>query len=211
MIKAIIFDLDGVIIESAGIKTMAFRKLFEREYPDKVGAIVDYHINNMGVSRYVKFDYIYKNILGLPLMKDSLEELGRRFSAITLEEILKAPFVPGAYEFIETQYDRYLLFIASGTPEEELHYIAEIKGITMYFREIHGSPRTKTEIVSGILLRTGFNPREVVFVGDAKTDLRAAEDTGLHFVARVSNEFMGPAGSRRIEDLRGLELIIKAL
>ena len=99
MIKAIIFDFDGVILESAEIKTRAFRKLFEPNYPDKVEAIVDYHCNNMGISRYLKFGYIFENILHLSLSKELEEELGQRFSEIVFEEILNAPFVPGAVSF----------------------------------------------------------------------------------------------------------------
>ncbi|GAF78578.1 unnamed protein product, partial [marine sediment metagenome] len=34
MIKAIIFDFDGVIVESSDIKTEAFRELFQ-DYPQK--------------------------------------------------------------------------------------------------------------------------------------------------------------------------------
>ena len=62
MLKAIFFDFDGVIVESAGIKTEAFRKLFSN-YPDQVDEIVDYHKANAGISRYDKFDYIYEKIL----------------------------------------------------------------------------------------------------------------------------------------------------
>ena len=36
MVKALLFDFDGVILESADIKTAAYRRLFEREYPDKL-------------------------------------------------------------------------------------------------------------------------------------------------------------------------------
>ncbi len=63
MIKAIIFDLDGVILESADIKTKAFLKLFEA-FPKHVDVILDYHVKNMGISRYVKLRHIYNNMLG---------------------------------------------------------------------------------------------------------------------------------------------------
>ena len=39
MIKAVIFDVDGVIIESAEIKTKAFEILFA-DYPDKLSEII---------------------------------------------------------------------------------------------------------------------------------------------------------------------------
>jgi beta-phosphoglucomutase-like phosphatase (HAD superfamily) len=50
MLRAIVFDFDGVILESADIKTNAFRALFA-SYPEHVDQIVDFHLRNAGVSR----------------------------------------------------------------------------------------------------------------------------------------------------------------
>ena len=61
-IKAILFDFDGVILESVDIKGLAFCKLFEN-FPEHVTKIVQYHHANGGISRFNKFRYIYKNIL----------------------------------------------------------------------------------------------------------------------------------------------------
>jgi len=88
MIRAVIFDVDGVLIESAEIKTRAFEQLFAG-YPDKVKEIVDYHNKNAGLSRYVKFRYFYEKILGQKLSDQEEAELGERFSRIVLEQVLK--------------------------------------------------------------------------------------------------------------------------
>ena len=53
MIKAIIFDFDGVICESVNVKTIAFKKLFA-DYPEHQDRIVEYHLVNGGISRYEK-------------------------------------------------------------------------------------------------------------------------------------------------------------
>ena len=86
MIKAIILDFDGVILESCEIKTQAFRKLFE-DYPEHVNTIVKYHRHHGGVSRYKKITYFYNNILKQPLNDEKLEELGKRFSRLVLDEV----------------------------------------------------------------------------------------------------------------------------
>jgi phosphoglycolate phosphatase-like HAD superfamily hydrolase len=185
MTEAIIFDFDGVLVESAEIKTEAFRQLFSG-YPDKVHEIVKYHQMHMGISRYVKFRYFYEEILGRELSQDREIELDKQFSAIVLERILKAPFVSGTVDFLDVHYRKTPLFIASGTPDEELHYIATQRGISHYFREIHGTPRTKPEIVIDILSRFSWRASEVIFVGDAESDLKAAEESGVCFVARIS-------------------------
>ena len=47
MIKAIIFDYDGVIAESNLIKTEAMQILFEREGKEVQSNIVNYHLKNL--------------------------------------------------------------------------------------------------------------------------------------------------------------------
>lgn len=184
MIKAVIFDFDGVLVESAEIKTEAFGQLFS-SFPDKVHEIVEYHKRNMGISRYVKFRYFYENILGKELSHDEEMELGEKFSQIVLEKILKAPFVGGALDFFDKYHKKIPLFMASGTPDDELQYIVEERGISRYFKEIHGTPRTKPDIVLDILSRYSLSAPEVVFVGDAESDLKASRETGICFIARI--------------------------
>ena len=184
MLKAIIFDFDGVIIESFDIKTQAFRELFKDS--DKVDEIVEYHKQNGGVSRYKKFRYIYKEILKKPLDEKTLNELGERFSNLVIEEIKKCPYVPGAIEFIRNNHLKLKLFIASGTPEEELRRILDMRGISGYFKGIYGSPATKSEIVLGILERENMTSEETIFIGDTITDYNESIKTNVPFFARIN-------------------------
>ena len=75
MIKAIIFDFDGVIVESVDIKTKAFARLFEHEGKVVVEKVVDYHLRNGGVSRFDKFRYFFNEILRRPLSDQQFEEM----------------------------------------------------------------------------------------------------------------------------------------
>jgi len=71
MIKAIIFDFDGVLVESVDIKTKAFAGLFEHEGDSIVRRVVAYHIKNAGVSRFEKFRHIYKEMLDRELTEET--------------------------------------------------------------------------------------------------------------------------------------------
>lgn len=206
MIKAIVFDFDGVILESADIKTRAFRRLFQFAPPDVLNKIVAYHLDHMGISRYVKFRYIYEEILKLPLTPVLEQALGEKFSSLVIEEVLEAPFVPGALEFLQNKQGEYQMFVASGTPETELVHIVKCRGIANYFQEVHGSPRGKTEIIEDILQRFSLKLRELAFVGDALSDYKAAQKTGVQFVARIYPGTDELEQCRyKLQDLRELE------
>ena len=181
---AIIFDFDGVILESNDIKASVFSELF-REWSEHLPAILDLHWKLGGVCRYRKFDLIYRDILGLPLDEAEQRQLGQRFEALVAASIETCPFVPGALEFLTEYASRIPLFVVSGAPEAELRAIVTRRGIAGYFTEVHGSPRAKTEIIAQILDRHRFDPATVVFVGDSSTDHEAARQAGLAFVGRL--------------------------
>jgi HAD superfamily hydrolase (TIGR01549 family) len=188
MIKAIIFDFDGVILESAIIKTAAFAEVV-KDYPrEQADAFVKYHMAHMGISRHVKFKYFIEEILHEPYTDDKEKELADDFERIVYEQVMKCSFVPGAKEFLEKNYDKYDLYIASGTPDEEMGRVIEGRSLKRYFKGVYGSPAKKTEIIRAILKKDGLNKSEAIFVGDAGTDMKAAEETGLVFIGRNTSE-----------------------
>lgn len=210
-IKGIIFDFDGVIVESADIKTEAFKELF-CDYPQKIGKILRYHLENAGISRYVKFRYIYEQILRKELLKDREIGLGERFSQIVQQKILSAPFVAGAKKFLDTYRNSYQFFIASGTPKEELCNIIYLKGLQGYFKAIYGSPKEKIDIINDIIKDYNFAKDEVAYVGDARSDRIAAKQAGIVFIERKANENSSLEDrSRAIRDLSNLREILKRI
>ena len=205
MILAIIFDFDGVILDSVDIKTKAFARLFAEHGPEVVGQVVAHHLEQCGVSRFRKFAHIYEHILHRPMPEGESERLGERFSALVFDEVVKAAWIPGAPEFLEQHHARYLCFVASGTPQEELERIVRLRGLEKYFAGVFGTPATKEEITRGIFARHGFEASEALFVGDALTDFNAAKACGVGFVG-IATDGTGPfpAGTVVLPDLRGL-------
>jgi phosphoglycolate phosphatase-like HAD superfamily hydrolase len=190
MIRAAVFDFDGVVLESVEIKTVAFRRLFA-EHPDGE-RIVAYHLTHGGISRFEKFRWFYEAVRGERLAADESARLGDRFSALVLDEVRRCAYVPGAHELLTRLAARIPLFVASGTPEDELREIVAHRGLDGLFKGIYGSPSTKAQILRRIIDEHGFVPEQVVFVGDATTDLDGAAQAGVPFVGRVPAGVQSP-------------------
>jgi phosphoglycolate phosphatase-like HAD superfamily hydrolase len=206
MIEAVIFDFDGVLVESVDVKTRAFAKLFEGYGPDVVRKVVDFHLSNGGMTRYDKFGYYYGEILQEPLSEAKLQELADQFSQLVVEQVIAAPYVAGAREFLDRYSGTLDLFVVSATPEEEIRHIVRSRDMQSYFKGVYGAPQTKLALTQRILEENGYWPSSVLFVGDATSDYEAACDAGCAFVARVGGEqnTLFPDGVLVMQDLTGL-------
>ncbi|MDD4957627.1 MAG: HAD hydrolase-like protein [Candidatus Omnitrophica bacterium] len=214
MIRTIIFDFDGVLAESVDIKTVAFGKLFEAEGAEVARKVVEYHIAHTGVSRYDKFRYFYREFLGRELDDDTFRGLCRRFSELVVDEVVKAPYVEGAKEFLEEHAARYRFYVASATPQEEIEEIVARRGMTKFFSRTYGAPTGKAAAVKDILGRDPVLPEEALFVGDALSDMNAAAASGIHFVARIyegNEDIFRGLGCARIRAISELKDAINVL
>ena len=203
-LKAVFFDFDGVILESADIKTAAFAALFDG-FPKHRSRILAYHLGNAGLSRFKKFDHIYRNILKRPLPPSERRRLGAAFSRLVLEKVLASPAVAGAGELLRRYGPRLRLFVLSGTPQAELRRIVKRRGFSDFFRGVYGSPRTKEDLLTSLLRRHRLSPAETAYVGDAMSDFRAASSRDIPFVGRVPRGRRSPfpRGTACVRDMRG--------
>lgn len=183
-LRAVVFDFDGIILESIDVKARAFVALFDR-WPEHADAIRRLHLDNAGMSRYEKFERIHRDILDVPLDDEESARLGRDFGSLIREEMLSCEFVAGAPELLQRLADAYPLYVASATPEGEIREIVAERGLARFFAAVYGSPMSKADILRHILVQNDFAPSEAVFVGDALNDYEAARAVGVAFVARV--------------------------
>lgn len=181
-IDVIVFDFDGVILDSVEIKTRTFGELFKDYGPEAVKYVTSYHERHGGVSRYVKFRHYYDKLLGREITDEEMRELDRRFNETALEQLSKTPLLPGVRDFIEYAYGKWPLYVASGAPNKELAYLLELFAISDYFKGVYGSPPPKSENLATIIARESADPAKVLMVGDSGTDLAAAEDNGTLFL-----------------------------
>lgn len=213
MIKGIIFDFDGVIVESTDIKTEAFIKLFEAEGTDIVNKIISYHRDNMGVSRFDKFRYIYSNILFRQLDDSKFNLLSRRFASLVKDAVIEASYVKGAQEFLEQNLKLYLFFVISATPQDEISDIIRKRHLDGMFKSVYGAPLTKHDVVKRILREEKISPDKALYIGDAMSDYSAAKDNGVKFIARINDnkDIFRKIDCLKIRDFLELSKILNTL
>ncbi|MCH7659997.1 MAG: hypothetical protein IH933_05275, partial [Euryarchaeota archaeon] len=105
-VDAIFFDFDGVILDSVELKEIVFRNIICRHAPEQVERIMQYYWKNGGISRLVKFRWIWQNILGRSLDDAGLETLDQEFSHSVYDLMLGCDFVPGAEQFLIVHHTR---------------------------------------------------------------------------------------------------------
>ena len=188
MLKGIIFDFDGVIAKSVQIKSIAFETLYEKHGKDTVRKIIEHHEANGGMSRYKKIKLYHKLFLRKEIIDEEIANLANQFSELVIEMVIAAPYVPGALEYLKKSYEKYKLFISTGTPTDEINHILEERGIAQYFTAVFGSPVEKNDHINNIISTYGMRPNALVFYGDSNVDIDAAENAQIPFVL-IKNSF----------------------
>ena len=186
-LDAIIFDFDGVLVESVDIKRQAFAALYADHGEKVVAQVENYHLRHGGVSRFDKFRYFQTELLGgSPLDDREVSDLAGLFSKLVVDRVVAAPMVTGAQEFLDDCRGRVPLFIVSGTPTSELDEILKRRSLRQYFEGIRGSPGTKTEHIFELLLEHGIDASRCVMIGDAIADHDGATSNYVKFLGRVA-------------------------
>ncbi len=182
MIKNIIFDFDGIILDSVPVKTEAFRKLFHDFPQEKIDQLIVYHLENGGMSRYKKIAYFFTKILNEDITENVILDYAKRYSAITKEELAQPKYlINDSVDFIKKNHKKYNMHIASGADEKDLKYICHILDISKYFLSIQGSPKVKSEIVKDILKQNIYSKKETILIGDSINDYEAAKNNDIEF------------------------------
>ena len=208
-LKCLVFDCDGVILDSVPTKTKAFARLAEPYGEEARDRFVMFHKTHGGVSRYRKFAWFFQEVLGKEITEEESQEWGRRFSEYSLDEIKKCPLIEGVEDVLTSWKGKLPMCVCSGTPTEELVQVLTLRRLDGFFDVILGSPPAKAEVLANIVRDLKQDPADVLMVGDASTDRDAAEKNGTLFYGcgpELKNDGLFPWG----ETLTGLNAWIAA-
>ncbi|GGW50450.1 HAD family hydrolase [Vreelandella hamiltonii] len=184
----LVFDCDGVVLESNQVKTDAFYQATLPYGEAAAQAMVDYHVANGGVSRYKKFAHFLEQIApkhaaqrNLAEQSPDLEALLQAYAGYVRDGLLSCEVAPGLKALREKAPNARWL-IVSGGDQVELRDVFAQRGITAWFDGgIFGSPDNKDEILARELA-SGNIQQPALFLGDSKYDYQAACAAGLDFV-----------------------------
>lgn len=177
----LVFDCDGVVLDSNKVKTEAFRQAALPYGTDAAEALVAHHVSNGGVSRYKKFQHFLDEIVQPEQKGPDLEALLANYAAAVREGLMTCAVAEGLHELRKAYpYQRWL--IVSGGDQKELREIFSARGLaTLFDGGIFGSPQTKDDILCREI-GSGNIAMPALFLGDSTYDWRAASAQALEFI-----------------------------
>jgi HAD superfamily hydrolase (TIGR01509 family) len=196
-IEAVVFDLDGVLVDSEHVWDAARRELAaERGLPWPEPATRDM----MGMSSVEWSRYMHDRVR-LPEPPEEISaEVVRRLEEIYRREL---PLIDGAAEAVERLAERWPLGLASSSNRELIDLVLELSGLTRLFQVTVSSeevPRGKPapDVYLDAARRLGVAPARCAAVEDSENGIRSAKAAGMYVLA-IPNRVYPPA-----EDALGL-------
>lgn len=196
--KAVLWDFDGVIMDSMSIRDRGFEVTLSEFQKEQVQRLLDFHRLNGGLSRYVKFRYFYEEILKEPITDEIVMLYASRFSEVMMELLIdERLLIDDSLNFIKKYHKQVPMHVVSGSDGRELYEICERLNIAKYFISIQGSPTPKKELVKNLILKYGYQRDNVVLIGDSINDHEAAVLNGISFIGynnlnlkEISNDYI---------------------
>ena len=195
MLKAIIFDFDGVLADTEPLHLKMFQRVLQAEglpLSDR-----DYY------EKYVGFDDkgCFQAILaehGRPVSPETVRQLVERKAAMMLEAITRTSVMyPGVTEFVKDVAGRYRLAVGSGALRHEIELILETAGLRRNFehitaaedvREGKPAPEGYLHVLRSLNRRAPLVASECLVIEDTIFGIQAAHAAGMRCLA-VSTTF----------------------
>ncbi len=184
MIKAVIFDMDGVILDSETICARTWKEA-GKEYKIAEEKSIELQTACLGTNKNDTC-LIIKNILGNDFPSEKfLERTSQLFHDIEFSEGI--PLMPYARETLEKLHGRYRIALASSTRGETVKRQLKAVNVIDFFETLttgdmvnHSKP--DPEIYRIACASLGLKPEECIAVEDSPNGIKSAYAAGLKTV-----------------------------
>jgi len=169
--ESIIFDFDGVILDSNNIKKNAIRESVTGVLSsDKVTDFVNYFISLNGIPRELKIAKF--------IPKEKYEYVLEKYENILSDALRDAKLIPGVKEYIFaiSRLKKNKIVLSGGTQSEVLESLQN-HSLDSFFDNILGGPKTKEENLQSLYL-----PGPVIYFGDSEVDYSISVKNNFDFV-----------------------------
>lgn len=209
MLRAILFDFDGVIVDSEVVHLRAFQKILNEE-----GIALS---DEAYYTRYLGLDdkNCFRTILtdsGRAAGNGMIQNLVERKSVYYATQQKAIPVLPGAAAFIQGAAAHYALAIGSGALRQEIVYALRRAGLEPFFPVIVSAEDIQRSKPAPDVYRTAltrlndirassakpFLPAECVVIEDARHGIASARAAGMRCVAVATSH---PAAALHEADL----------
>jgi len=191
VIEAVIFDLDGVLLDSEQVWDEAREQLakerggrwHENAQRDMMG------MSSLEWSRYMH------DVIGIPEPPEEISrEVVERIAKLYREHL---PVVPGAREAIARLAARWALGLASSSNRELIDLALELLGVKHLFKATVSSEevargKPAPDVYLEAARRLGVEPTHAAAIEDSENGIRAAKAAGIRVIA-IPNPHFPPA------------------
>lgn len=192
MIEAIIFDMDGVLVDSEPFHIEIEKRQFER---NKLIVSAEEHLNYMGMASDIMWrTVVNKHQLNIPV--EELIDQNRTESIRYFSELTTIPVMPGLIELLEIlKRKNYPMAVASSSFPEIIELILKKTELRDYFRVVvssqeAGKSKPEPDVFLLAAKKLGVPPTNCIVIEDSFNGIAAAHAANMHCVA-----YQGPGSN----------------
>jgi HAD superfamily hydrolase (TIGR01509 family) len=200
VIDAVVFDLDGVIIDSEELWNEV-RESFAHERGGRWSAQAQ--TDMMGMSSTEWSRYLHE-VVGLT---EPPEEINREVVRRMLDRYSeRLPLIEGAVDAVKRLAAHWPLAVASSSNRELIDRVLEVSGLAKYFKATvsseeveHGKPAP--DVYLEVARRLGVEPSRSAAIEDSSSGIRSAHAARMHVIAIPNRAFPPPADVLGLADV----------
>ena len=181
-IKSLIFDCDGVILNSNKVKKAAYYKVAFSYYGERLAnLLVEYLEENTGKPREHFFTHFLNNIASFHTSGPSVEELVIEVGEEIHKGLMECEISQSLFELRENTPDLKWLVVSGGVESELRDIFTKRSLLDLFDAGVYGGPMTKDEILNSLIKENKLE-FPALFLGDSMYDHKAANRANIDFL-----------------------------